>query len=404
MDVAPVMDRPISLAEYRTRIEALLPLIEAEAETAEQQTHLTDEVVAQLREAGLYSLLLPASLGGAEIPHVEAMRLIERIAYTHGSAGWCVLVNNSLATLMALFISDDGAARIFAERPDVTVAGNGVPRGYARPVEGGYMIKGKWAYGSGIQHAEWIHSGCFLTDGTDVVTMPNGQPRMVIFHHPRSTIELKGNWDVLGLRATGSYDYVLKDVEELFVPDTLCYAFEMEEVQRGGLQGSIGLVGYTAWAHTTFILGVTRRILDELVALAQKRVDLFGRMIDGATFKFEFAGAEARYRSARAFAYDSWQSIADSVAAGEHASVEQITLIKLALRHAHDVASEVATFCHRAARGASLHQGVLQRCYRDIHSATQHVLLADEVVQECGRVLLGGIGPNAKWNVFQVDG
>jgi hypothetical protein len=178
----------------------------------------------------------------------------------------------------------------------------------------------------------------------------------------------------------------------------------MEEVQRGGLQGTIGLVGYTAWAHTTFILGVTRRIMDELISLAQQRVDLFGRMIDGAVFKFQFAEAEARYRSARAFAYDSWQSIADSVAAGEQATVQQITLIKLALRHTHDVASDVATFCHRAARGASLHDGVLQRCYRDIHAATQHVLLADDVVQECGRVLLGGAGPGAKWNVFQVDG
>ena len=48
--------------------------------------------------------------------------------------------------------------------------------------------------------------------------------------------------------------------------------------------------------------------------------------------------------------------------------------------------------------------GVLQRCYRDIHAATQHILLADEVVQECGRVLLGGTKPDAKWNVFGVEG
>ena len=393
-----------AVIDYASRVDALLPQIEAEAAESDRLTHLSDDIVARLREAGLYSLLLPAELGGAELPHVEAMRVIERLAWAHGSLGWCVVVNNALATLMALFISDDGATQIFGRRPDVTVSGNGVPRGYARPVPGGYMIKGNWAYGSGIQHAEWIHSGCFLTGPDGAVVLRNGQPQMLITHHPRATIELKGNWEVLGLRGTGSYNYVLKDVEELFVPSELCYGFEAEETMRGGIQGSIGLIGYTAWAHTTFILGVTRRMLDELVKLAQSRVDPFGKMMDSPTFKLQFAAAEARFRSARAFAYESWQSIADSFATGKRVDAEQGTMIKLALRHTHDVASEVGTFCHRSARGASLHDGVLQRCYRDIHAATQHILMADEIVQECGRFLLGGTGADAKWNVFGIEG
>ncbi len=394
-----------SVAELAARIEALIPEIEKAGPRSDETTHLDDAIVEKLRAAGLYSLLLPRELGGAELSHVEAMRLGERVAWAHGSTGWCVVVNNALATLMALFISDAGAQTIFGARPDVTVSGNGVPRGYARPVDGGFMIKGAWAYGSGIQHADWIHSGCFLTDKAGAMVMlPNGQPQMLICHHPRATIELKGNWDVLGLRGTGSYDYVLKDVEELFVPRELCYFFEDSVPLRGSLQGSIGLVGYTAWGHTTFILGVTRRMMDELVKLAQVRVDAFGKMGDSQTLKLEFARAEAKYRSARAFAYESWQSVADSYAAGKRANRDQVTMIKLALRHAHDVASDVATFCHRAARGASLHKGVLQACYRDIHAATQHILMADEMVAECGRVLLGGAKPDAEWTVFGVDG
>jgi hypothetical protein len=72
------------------------------------------------------------------------------------------------------------------------------------------------------------------------------------------------------------------------------------------------------------------------------------------------------------------------------------------MRHLHDVLSDIATFAHRAARGASLRDGILQRCYRDAHSGTQHILLADEIVAECGRVLLGTPGPTARWTLFGV--
>lgn len=395
-----------SLAEMAARVESILPAIEAAAEESEQLNRLSDATFMLLRDAGLYSMMMPKEVGGAELSHVDAMRLGERVAWAHGSAGWCVIVNNAVGGVMSLFVSEKGAADIFAEGPNVMVAGNGVPRGYARPVEGGYMIRGNWAYGSGIHHAAWIHSGCFVTeaDGKTMVKQSNGQPEIVITHHPRETIELKGNWDVLGLRATGSFDYTLKDADELFVPNHLCYGFNEGDAKRGGPQGSLGLVGYTAWGHTTWALGVGRRMLDELAKLAAVRVDAFGKMNESASFKYEFARAEACFRSARAFAYQAWTSMAETFDASRDASVEQIADVKLAMRHVHDVISDVGTFAHRAARGASLHNGTMQRFYRDIHSGTQHILMADEIVQECGRVYLGAVKADAKWGVFGVDG
>jgi hypothetical protein len=84
--------------------------------------------------------------------------------------------------------------------------------------------------------------------------------------------------------------------------------------------------------------------------------------------------------------------------------VEQITLARMAMRHVHDVISEISTFAHRVSRGISLRPGVLQRCYRDIHSGTQHIFLSDEIVQECGRVLLGGASPDAEWMILNLRG
>ena len=394
---------PTSFVELRRAAEGLLPLVESDSDEAETLYHQTDRVVAELRRNGLYSLLTPRALGGAELPYVEAMELVEMVTRADGSAGWCMMVEGVMGASAGAFLPDDGARTIYPDGADVTMAGNGVPRGFARPVDGGYMIKGDWAYGSAIFHAEWIHSGCFVMDGDKMKMTDDGHPIVVLCHHPRDTIELKGNWNVLGLRGTGSYDYATVD-DELFVPAGRCFMFDNPTQLRGGVQFVSGLVGMTTWGHTSWALGVGRRVLDELAGLARERADLFGKLCDSPTFKFSFADAEAKYRAARAFVYSAWTSLCESAARDEPANLEQLALIRLAMRHIHNEISEISTFAHRATRGASLRPSVLQRCYRDIHSGTQHLLLADEIVQECGRVLLGTTSDNAKWTVFGVDG
>jgi indole-3-acetate monooxygenase len=393
-------------AEFHARVDALLPLIETRAEEAEKLGHMTDDVVDALRKSGIYTMLFPKAVGGPELSPFDAMQIVERLSYAHASAGWCTIVNNMEGMTMAIYIEDEGIAEVFGNGLDITIAGNGVPRGFARPVDGGYMIRGNWAFGSGITHAEWIHTGCFITDpsGKDMIIQPNGHPKVVITHHPRSTIKLLGNWDVLGLRATGSFDYTLSEGEELFVPTYRAYDFDIAAPRRGGTQGVLGLAGFSAWAHSAWGIGVGRRILDELVKVIVNRTDAFGKSSDSASFKFQFAQAQAKFRAAHAYVYETWRGVSQATDRGEHPTLEQMTDIKLALRHLHDVISDVGTFAHRAARSASLRNTVMQRFYRDIHSGTQHILMADQIVEEVGRALLGLPGPNAQWTVFGVVG
>jgi alkylation response protein AidB-like acyl-CoA dehydrogenase len=213
---------------------------------------------------------------------------------------------------------------------------------------------------------------------------------------------VKENWDVLGLRATGSYDYTTGD-KELFVPSEMCWMLDAKPF-RGGIQYTAGIVALATWGHTGWALGVGRRVLDELNKLARKRTDAFGLLSSSASFKQSYAEAEAKFRAAHAFAYRAWEDLSDTFSQGRHATVEQIALTRMAMRHLHDVVSEISTFAHRAARGLSLHPSILQRCYRDIHAGTQHIFLADEIVQECGRVLLGGASENAEWMILNLRG
>jgi alkylation response protein AidB-like acyl-CoA dehydrogenase len=396
-------DAPVGSAEMMRGAIDMLPLVEADANDAERLTHLTDRVVGEFRRIGLNTMLTPRELGGAQLSYSDAMHIVERMAHADGATGWCLMVQCVMGGSMGSFLPEEGARTVFGKGADVIGAGNGVPRGAAREVDGGYMIKGHWSYGSGIQHAEWIHSGCFIMDGDKMRMTPDGAPDIVLCQHPRSTITLKGNWDVLGLRGTGSYDYTLNE-PELFVPHHMTYKFNGGTPVRGGVQYSAGLVTITSWGHTSWALGVGRRTLDELAKLALSRGDAFGKLCDSPTFKLKFAEAEAKFRAAQALIYRTWEGIDENYAQGRPASLEQLTMVKLGMRYLHDVLSEVSTFAHISSRGASLRSSTLQRCYRDIHAGTQHILMADEIVQECGRALMGNVGESAQWTMFGVKG
>ena len=151
-------------SELRHRIEALAPLISAEAETGEHLRHLSDSAYQALHGAGLWHMLTPRALGGSELAYSDALALAEEVARIDGATGWCTMVAGVQHGSCGSLIVDAGCAEVFAAGTATNIAGQGIPRGVARAVAGGYLISGAWSYGSGIHHASWIHSGCVLMD------------------------------------------------------------------------------------------------------------------------------------------------------------------------------------------------------------------------------------------------
>lgn len=385
-------------SELMSSVDNLAGLIEKEADEAERMRHMSDTVYAALHEAGLFHLLTPRVLGGSELAWSDAISVVERVAAIDGSTGWCLMVAGVQNGGCGSLIPDGGCDAVFATGTQTNVAGQGIPRGLARKVDGGYMVRGDWSYGSGIYHANWIHSGCVLMENGQAVTDDHGAPVVLITYVPRDAIELKDNWDVMGLRGTGSFDYSIN--EECFVPDELTYVYSKTTVERGGFHYSPGIVGFTAWGHTSFALGIGRRALDELAAIAKGKAGPFGLLADSPHFQEKFAHAEAQYRAVRAFVYAVWNDLDESLLNEEPATNEQLALIKLAFRHAHDVMSEVCTFAYKGGGGIALRRSPLQRCYRDLHAALQHVLLSDQIMADCGKVLMGHVANGARMQLL----
>jgi alkylation response protein AidB-like acyl-CoA dehydrogenase len=201
------------------------------------------------------------------------------------------------------------------------------------------------------------------------------------------------NWDVLGLRATGSIDYT---TDALFVPEAYTYHATTETPLRGGILYTLGIINLGMICHSAWALGVGRRMLDELLKLIEARSGRAGALGDNQAFQGEYAMAEAKLRAARALVYETWQDVQETLERGDALSMHQNTLTRLALQHATWSVEEVSMFVYNAAGTAALRSGVIQRFFRDMHAGTQHMTSGPPVRQACGRQL-AGLAPGETW-------
>jgi alkylation response protein AidB-like acyl-CoA dehydrogenase len=378
-------------------------IAEAEAPESERDRRLTDKVVEALKRERLYRLLVPRALGGFETDLVTALEVARELARADGSTGWCFMAQVCWNSAVGAYMGDAAVAEIFAgaNNADVVIAGQGMPSGRAEPVPGGYRVKGHWGYGSGISHAQYVQCGCVLTEGGKPRLKPNGMPVILLCAVRPEQIVLGDNWHVIGLRGTGSYDYDLRDV---FVPEDYTYWADTTEPLRGGMIYTLGLKNTTALGHTAFALGMGRRALDELIAIAGSgKPSPYGSIGDSASFQQEFAIAEAKLRSIDAYCMDAWGAVQRTLDRGDQPELREIALVRVGTRYAHEVVAEVTSFAYKAAGGTSLRDSALQRCFRDVHAATQHVLVSHQIAQAAGKVLLGLAPPGAKWGLLGLE-
>jgi alkylation response protein AidB-like acyl-CoA dehydrogenase len=212
---------------------------------------------------------------------------------------------------------------------------------------------------------------------------------------------LQNNWDVLGLRATGSVDYSMRDVA---VDEEYTHSLGVKRPQTGGDLYRLGIIGFAAIGHTGFALGIARRTLDEIAALATSesgRPTPVAGPGGGENFQLQYGRAEGQLRAARAFVFEVWEEIRRTLESGADATVRQISLARLAFTNANSVATSIANFAFEFGGGAALRSGNIQRCFRDQRTAAQHITASENVVRECAKDLLG-LAKGKVWTLRQL--
>lgn len=381
------------------KARGLASLFRAQAAANEAAGRLTDETVAALRTGDFFGLMVPKCFGGLEAGLVEILEIYEIISEADSSTGWVLMASNVGTGSAAGYLPPKGAAAVFGNRATIPIiAGEGGPRGRAEVDGKRFRLTGRWSYGSGVVHTEWLHTGAMIyQDGKPRLLPGTNIHEMRTFIVPTKDAEFLGNWDSLGLRATASIDYALNDV---YVPEEFTHSPNALVANQGGNLFKIGIVGMSPLGHTGVALGIGRRVLNELSALANAPAGrpsaAFAERGGSETFQVQYAAAEAKLRAGRAFCYEVWSDNQATLDRGDDIAQRQFTLMRLSLNHVTSAVAEVCAFAHKAASGVSLRSGVLQRCFRDMFTATQHRIVSDYMLRECGRELLG-LGSGKMW-------
>jgi alkylation response protein AidB-like acyl-CoA dehydrogenase len=270
-------------------------------------------------------------------------------------------------------------------------AGVFAPMGRAVPAEvdgrAGYRINGRWAWGSGTQNAHWISGGCFLADENGELTLDkDGRPQHLSAIFSADQVDFHDTWTVLGLRGTGSTDFEVKDA---FVPEELSVrgfgvARDDEAIFRFPAFGLLA-VGIAAVA-----LGAARGALDDFHDLAVAKVPAGGRntLAQKSMTHRLIAEAEASVRQGRSFFHEAIEAAWADALKGA-VSVERRRDLRLATTSAVQSAKRTVDLVYELAGGNPVYsKSSLQRRFRDVHVATQHIMVGPSTWEMTGRLYL----------------
>jgi len=375
---------PPDAADHLSAARALAPAIRERRAEIESGRRVPQDLIEQLRIAGLFHLVVPRDLGGIETDPVTASRVVEEIAAADASAGWCVMLAHQTAGY-AGFMEPAAAREVWGDGG--IAAGTARPIGRAIPVttpEPGYVVSGRWPFASGSSHADWFGGECIVYDGDAPRHDTAGEPVIITAFVPRAQTQLFDTWDTTGLRGTASNDF---EFEGVFVPARRAMQFG-ELKHPWPVYKAAGLIFMNHGAHA---LGVARAAIESAREIMTTRRGWGNTPLrEVPRIQHEIAEAIALVESARAFLYNTASLLLVEVDAGNDDTALLRARLRLAAAHAASASVQAVDILHRGLATSSIMVGTpLEQEFRDLRTAAAHVMIGPMVYEAAGRVELG---------------
>jgi len=356
------------------RIRELAPVIDAEA-------RLPADLVEEMRRAGLFHLVIRREIGGVGLDPVSAARVVEEVSAADGSTGWCVMIAAQTGFFAGLLARDE--ARLVYGDGGI-VAGVANPIGRAIPAgapEEGYVVTGRWPFASGSSHATWFAGECTVYDGDAPLRDAKGNEVLRLAFVPSEHVTVHQTWNTLGLRGTASNDF---SIDGVFVP--AARAVSMEEPPPP-LSRAMPLAFVN---HGSQALGIARGAIESAAAIAAKKRG-WGGVPLSETSRVQAAIGEAAVLvdAAAEHLYAVSGRLWEQALAGE-TDARLRAQVRLATSNAAQASVRAVDLLHSVVGTAGIFvENPMERQFRDIHTATKHVMIGHMSYEAAGRVLLG---------------
>ena len=352
-----------------------LSIISAHAAQAEKDKRLTSEQLEVLHRTQAFKALVPKAYGGLELPLPEVVRLEESIARADGSTGW-VMTLCAGAGWFGGFMDPTFAKQIFAD-DKACLAGSGASTGTAEINVDGYLVNGRWQYASGAPDATVFTANCIITKNGVPVKNSDGTKQILAFAFLREEVRLLPEWNSVGMIATASYNYAVKDLpvskERSFKIDgksavikAPLYYYPFLQLAEATLAANILGLGL----HFIELAGKVLNQKIETKELPDINADIFRAAIDEVSKQLEVSRNEL------------YRALDTSWAQSETSGVVDKDLLAAVSKTSRAVAKTAVQGVDRlypycGLRSANLSTDI-NRVWRDLHTASQHGLLVFE--------------------------
>jgi len=377
------------------------PVIRGYSAQGEREGHMPQPMWDALSDAGLLSLLTPKKLGGAEVDPITYSRVVEEISIHDAAAGW-TLTNPLLFGVLCARLPQQGALDIMGTDPRARLAATFGPPLKAVPTEGGYKLSGYGTFASNCHQAIWMGAVCQIAEeGNPEIqdsgmlnprTMKIDKPGLLWAYYSAKDCRILDNWHVMEMRGTGSNNI---QVDESFVPHHRCVPFGTEYQLGPDFQGPLyrfPFIGLAVGGLTPVALGIARRAIDEIAALAKAKTPAGSSKLlwEHPATQYKIAQAERAVRAGRALLYETLRGTWEATLAGKEPTMnDRAGLMLAASTAAANAALAVElTFSLSGTTGIYV-DSPIERCFRDMQVVRQQRLLADGRYETFGQMYFG---------------
>ncbi|SFQ76307.1 Acyl-CoA dehydrogenase [Psychrobacillus psychrotolerans] len=365
----------------------------------DQTSKIPDEIVQMIRDKGLLKVLRPKMFGGFQTDMRTYFEVVTEISRGNGSAGWFVTLSNIRDYMVSYAFGRKALTEIFGENRDndVILAGNFKPVHIdLERVEGGYLVKkAQWPFVSGSPYADWFYSGAPVDDG-------KGGQEMAIFIVPRQDVTVLDDWDVVGLKGSGSNSIVMENV---FIPD------HRVSLDRLAVQGHyiIDELKDEPLYRTPFVPSLTLSIVAPTLGLALGGFDLhmervmkagigntfYQKMSEAPITHLQIAEAEMKIEAARLMFIDVLNKLDGYSHEGKVFSQKESIRMKAEFGFANQLCKESFDLMLAGAGSVfAYNSNVFQAFYRDFITMHLHAFITPSSLLETHGRILCDLEPN----------